>query len=323
MPLFAAIGPILGAVGGAAGATAGALGGASGIAGLAGLGSSIYGAVNSANAVNASTKAQQQAYQQAEADLAPYQSAGATALPQLMALLGLGNGQPGNFGQPNYAAYVQNNPDVLAAFNAGDGKGATMDQFGQWHWNTFGQAEANSGNPNRVYTPYGPAGASGAGSQTAAFDALKNSPVYQSLFHNGEQTVLADAAATGGLRGGNAERSLYNLGTDTLAKVVQQQIANLSGLSSLGENAAAKVGNNQIAGGQVAGGGITSAANADNNLAKTIASGISNPQLLQALGLSSGISPAATNLATSVPTFPGFGAQTFNPGSLSVQGIAF
>lgn len=282
------------------------------IASVAGIGSSIYGAVNSANASAASTKAQQAGLSQAEADLAPYQSAGTAALPQLMALLGLGTGQPGNYGQPNYAAYVQNNPDVLAAYNNGNGKGATMDQFGQWHWDNFGQNEVNSGDPNRTYTPYGPASGPGSAgtSQTAAFDALKNSPVYQSLFHNGEQTVLADAAATGGLRGGNTQRSLYNLGTDTLSQVIQQQIANLSGLSSLGENAAAKVGNAQIAGGQVAGSGATSAANANNYLAKTITSGISNPQLLQALGLGSGGISTSTsnilgpsyNIAASAPT---------------------
>jgi hypothetical protein len=268
------------------------------IASVAGIGSSIYGAVNSANAVGASTKAQQQGIQQAEADLAPYQSAGTAALPQLMALLGLGNGQPGNYGQPNYSAYVQNNPDILAAYQNGNGKGATMDQFGQWHWDTFGQNEANSGDPNRTFTPYGPAGGAGsaANSQQAAFDALKASPVYQSLYRNGEQSVLANAAATGGLRGGNAQRSLYNLGTDTLSQVIQQQIANLSGLSSLGENAAAKVGNQQIYGGQVAGGGITSASNANNNLANTITAGISNPQLMQALGLNGGGGSSGTTM---------------------------
>lgn len=284
MPLFAAIGPILGSIGGAAGAAAGALGGASGIASLAGLGSSIYGAVNSANGVNASTNAQLQAAQQAEQDLAPWMYGGQSALSEEMKLLGLGGGN-GSFGQPNYAAYVTGNPDVFAAFNSGAGKGASIDDFGKWHWNTFGT------NENRQLTPFGSGGAdgSGAAAQQAAFDALKASPLYQSLYRNGEQSVLANGAATGGLRGGNTNRSLYNLGEDTLAKVIQQQIDNLHSVSSLGQNAAAKVGNTQILGGQIAGSGATSAANANNNIANTVASALSNKNLLSAFGLGGGI----------------------------------
>lgn len=73
--------------------------------------------------------------------------------------------------------------------------------------------------------------------QQSAIDGLLNSPLYESLFRNGENTVLANASATGGLRGGNTQASLYNLGKDTLSDVIQNQIKNLGGLSTLGLNA--------------------------------------------------------------------------------------
>lgn len=85
-------------------------------------------------------------------------------------------------------------------------------------------------------------GTNGNGPQGSAIDALKASPLYQSLFHNGQDTVLNNLSATGGLRGGNATGSLYNLGTDTLAQTIQQQIANLSGASGQGLNAAGQLG---------------------------------------------------------------------------------
>lgn len=264
------------------------------VAGLAGAGASIFGSVNNSNAAGAASKAQQQAAQQAAANYAPYLGAGQSALSQQMALLGLGNGQSNNFGQPNWASYVQNNPDVLQAYNTiGKAQGTSLDDFGQWHWNTFGQAESNSGDPNRVYTPYGPAGqgGSGASSQQSAIDALKASPLYQSQYHNGEQAVLANAAATGGLRGGNANASLYNLGANTLANVYQQQFSNLGSITGLGENAAAGTGNAQLQGGQAAAGGILGGANASNQLANTISTLPSlggNQQLLNALGLGAG-----------------------------------
>lgn len=271
-------------------------------AALAGAGASIFGSVNNANATNAASKAQQDAYKQAAANFAPYLGAGNAALNAQLNLLGLGSSMPGgaSAASPNYAAYVTGNPDILAAYQAGDGKGASIEDFGKWHWNTFGQNEAAANDPARKLTPFGPVGANGgASSQQSAIDALKQSPYYQSLYHNGEQSVLANAAATGGLRGGNAQRSLYNLGTDTLAQAFQQQFNNLGSITGLGENAAAGAGNNQVGAGAAAAGGILGSANANSQLASTIGglpSIFGNSSVLNALGLgnSGGISGIAT-----------------------------
>jgi hypothetical protein len=92
--------------------------------------------------------------------------------------------------------------------------------------------------------PYGDLlGVNGATSQQTAIDALKNSPYYQSLYNNGQQTVLQNSAATGGLRGGNAQASLYNLGTDTLSSAIQQQLQNLGGAVNLGYGATNQLAN--------------------------------------------------------------------------------
>lgn len=86
-------------------------------------------------------------------------------------------------------------------------------------------------------------GLNGDQAQGGAIQDLQKSPMYQALFGNGENAILANASATGGLRGGNTQRSLANFGRDTLAQVIEAQLAKLGGVSSQGQNAAAQVGN--------------------------------------------------------------------------------
>lgn len=85
-------------------------------------------------------------------------------------------------------------------------------------------------------------GAGGAEAQQAAIEQLRNSPFYQSLYRTGEEAVLQNAAATGGIRGGNTERGLADFGADTLAKTIQQQLAALGGLSEMGLSAVGSLG---------------------------------------------------------------------------------
>lgn len=80
-------------------------------------------------------------------------------------------------------------------------------------------------------------GLNGNDAQQAAIDALKASPGFQSLFKQGSDTILQNASATGGLRGGNTQNSLANFGANTLATTIQQQLANLGGLVSTGAGA--------------------------------------------------------------------------------------
>lgn len=78
--------------------------------------------------------------------------------------------------------------------------------------------------------------------QAGAIAQLQESPLYQSLIRNGEEGLLQTAAATGGLRGGNMQRGLADFRADTLAQVIQNQLANLGGLSNMGLGATNSIG---------------------------------------------------------------------------------
>lgn len=82
-------------------------------------------------------------------------------------------------------------------------------------------------------------GLNGNAQQQSAFDALKASPAFTSLYGTGLDAINQNAAATGGLRGGNTALAQSNFGSSLLAQVIQNQIGNLGGLVSTGANAAA------------------------------------------------------------------------------------
>jgi hypothetical protein len=107
---------------------------------------------------------------------------------------------------------------------------------------TYGEAQA-------AYNPYITAGTNALGQQSnllglngneaqaGGISALEASPLFQSLNRNGQEAILQNASATGGLRGGNTQRGLADFSADTLASVIQQQLGNLGGISSQGLNA--------------------------------------------------------------------------------------
>jgi hypothetical protein len=84
-------------------------------------------------------------------------------------------------------------------------------------------------------------GLNGPDKASAAIDALKQSPIYQSLYNNGQEAILANGAATGGIRGGNQQGALADFGRDTLSSVIQNQLSSLGGLAGLGEGATNQV----------------------------------------------------------------------------------
>jgi len=93
-------------------------------------------------------------------------------------------------------------------------------------------------------------GLNGNGAQQSAIDSLQTSPIYASAIKSGQDAILANASATGGLRGGNTQAALGELSPAILAQVIQQQLGNLGGITSLGQNAAAGVGNAGLQTGQ-------------------------------------------------------------------------
>lgn len=85
-------------------------------------------------------------------------------------------------------------------------------------------------------------GTKGPEAQRAAIAALESSPEFSSLVKQGEEAILANASATGGLRGGNVQAALGQFRPAVLSRLINQQIERLAGLSQQGQNAAAGVG---------------------------------------------------------------------------------
>ena len=83
---------------------------------------------------------------------------------------------------------------------------------------------------------------SGAQGQQAFDNALINSPVQQFLRDQGEQSIINQATATGGLGGGEVQRDLARFGQGIAGQQYQQQVQNLGALSGQGLQAAGQQG---------------------------------------------------------------------------------
>lgn len=90
------------------------------------------------------------------------------------------------------------------------------------------------------------AGNNGPEAQQAAIDAIQGGAEYGTLVRQGEESILQNAAATGGLRGGNVQASLAKFRPEVLSSLINQQYQRLGGLTQLGQASA---------GGQAAAGG--------------------------------------------------------------------
>ena len=86
-------------------------------------------------------------------------------------------------------------------------------------------------------------GLNGADKQSAAYNSIANSPAMAAYAQQGENALLQNASATGGLRGGNTQGALAQYRPQLLNQMINQQYANLGGMTSIGQNAAAQTGN--------------------------------------------------------------------------------
>lgn len=85
-------------------------------------------------------------------------------------------------------------------------------------------------------------GLNGNQSQQGAIDNIANGSEYQTLTQQAEEAILANASATGGLRGGDTQRALAGMRPEILNNLVNQQYSRLGGLMTTGQNSAAGVG---------------------------------------------------------------------------------
>ncbi len=86
------------------------------------------------------------------------------------------------------------------------------------------------------------AGLSGPEAEQAAIDRIIAGPQYEALVQQGEQGILQNAAATGGLRGGNTQGALAQFRPQVLSGLIEQQYGRLGGLTGIGQASAAGVG---------------------------------------------------------------------------------
>lgn len=80
------------------------------------------------------------------------------------------------------------------------------------------------------------AGELGPEAQQAAMTEIENSPEMQMMVRQGEEALLQNASATGGLRGGNTQRALAELRPQMLNALVNQKYSRLGGLAGAGLN---------------------------------------------------------------------------------------
>ena len=79
-------------------------------------------------------------------------------------------------------------------------------------------------------------GMNGSTEQQQAIQGLSNSPEMAAYVAQGENAMLQNAAATGGLRGGNTQAAMAQFRPQLLAGLISQQYDRLGGLTSLGAN---------------------------------------------------------------------------------------
>jgi hypothetical protein len=85
-------------------------------------------------------------------------------------------------------------------------------------------------------------GLGGAPAQQQAIQGIEQSPAMQAMMQQGENAMLQNASATGGLRGGNIQGALAQFRPQLLNQLINQQYERLGGLTSLGQQSAAGVG---------------------------------------------------------------------------------
>lgn len=85
-------------------------------------------------------------------------------------------------------------------------------------------------------------GLRGAEAQQRAISGIEGSPIFQSLARQGEEAILQQASATGGLRGGNVQAALGQFRPQLLNQLIEQQYERLGGLTRIGQASAAGVG---------------------------------------------------------------------------------
>jgi len=85
-------------------------------------------------------------------------------------------------------------------------------------------------------------GLKGPEAERAAIARLTGGETFKALAQQGEEALLQQASATGGLRGGNLQGALGQFRPQLLSNLIEQQYGRLGGMTSMGQASAAGVG---------------------------------------------------------------------------------
>jgi hypothetical protein len=194
--------------------------------------------------------------------------------------------------------------------------------------------------PGALQAMQGLSGLRGAGEQQAAINQIQQGAQFQELARQGEQGILQNAAATGGLRGGNVQAALSQFRPALLNQLIESQYGKLAGLTTLGstsaenllrlgqasatgtaaagQQSAQNIGNLMVGQGQAQAAGQIGAANAfaqgASGITGAIGGGVQNYMLLNALnkgGLGGGSLFGRTQITDSLDPFQ----RTFGAGA--------
>ena len=158
----------------------------------------------------------------------------------------------------------------------------------------------------------------GIGSSGSIMDRAMANPMYKQAIQQGENAVLRNASATGGLRSGTTSENLAQVNQNALIASYNDQIAGLQGLAALPSNAnniaaySAGVGNaygqGQVSSAQTLAQGQISAADALANANNAAATAMSQGQIAAAQNKAQGSQNSANNMMG----MAGLGMQAFS-----------
>ena len=211
------------------------------VAGVVGVAGSAYSAHQGNKAAGRAADAQNAADARAIAEQQrQFDALQALMKPYVQASSGMAANAGGAF---DAQAYLAQNPDVAAnpAFAANP----------EAHYNQYGKAEgrarpvtaATAGQKGSLQLQQDLIGLNGNAAQQAAYDQIQNSAGFKSQLQLGQNAMLQNAAATGGLRGGNTQAAMAQFAPALLNQAIGAQYQNLAGMTALGQNAAAMQGN--------------------------------------------------------------------------------
>ena len=145
----------------------------------------------------------------------------------------------------------------------------------------------------------------GAEAQQQAINKIEQSPLYLEQVRQGENAILQQASATGGLRGGNIQAALAQFRPAVLSQMIENQYTKLGGMADFGGSAALNLAKM----GQASGAGVGAAG---MNMASNIGTALTNTGQAQAQAqLAKG--QAWGNVAGSVGYLGGMGMQGYGP----------